>query len=260
VDEGELLHRAHAPVAHRGVRGVAPDLEPERQRPGVRRHHRPGGRLRDDAEIAEVPAPDRGPGAQAAVLLADDAVQRHRPHQADPRPPDGGQRGEGGDDAGLHVARPPAVDVAADEAGDERVAVPERAVTGRYDVGVPGQDQGGTARLGRGQRADDAPRLGALHLLAGGVRGRGGLGEVDRPDVDVAAELLEPAGQLVLHLALGGRPADRGDGEHRGQPVDHPPLVHGVDDAGLHIGQVGPTPGHGRSLARVGNAVPGPAR
>ena len=91
-----------------------------------------------------------------------------------------------------------------------------------------------------------------LDLLAGCVGRGGGLGEVDLPGVDVAAELVEPAGQQVLHLGLGGVPPTEGTATSAAEPVDHPLLVDGVEDAGLG-GQVGPV-GHGRSLARVADA------
>jgi hypothetical protein len=48
----------------------------------------------------------------------------------------------------------------------------------------------------------------------------------------------------VLDLALGRRPADRGDGDELAEAVDDPLLVHGGEHAGLGGAQVG----HGRRL------------
>ena len=237
----------------RGVGGVPGDLQPEGQRAGVRGDDRLRGRLGDDADVAEVPAPQRRPGAEAAVLLADDAVQRDRAHQPHARRPDGGQRGQRGDDAGLHVAGAAAVDRAVRRGAGRTGRRPRGTRSpGRDDVGVAGEDQGGDAVLGGGQRADDAPRLGPLDLLAGGVGLGRGLGEVDLPGVDVAAEFVEPAGEQVLDLALGGGAADRRDGDQAAEPVDHPVLVDGVQDPGLGVGEVAPWPESG---TRRGDAL-----
>ena len=65
------------------------------------------------------------------------------------------------------------------------------------------------------------------------------------------------AGQ-VLHVALRGGAADRGDGDQVPQPGDRPGLV----DSGQHARLDGGEVGHGRSLARVreGPKSPTPAR
>jgi hypothetical protein len=236
VHTGEQLHRTDAPVPHSGVRGPPGHLQPERHGARARGDDPTGGGLGDDTCVPEVAAPQRGPRPEAAVLLVDDAVEGHGTDQAHPRRPDRGEGGQGGHDAGLHVARPAAVDRPTGQAGHERVAGPEGAVAGWDDVGVPGEDEGGTA-VPVAVGSDDAPRLGPLDLLTGGIRSRRGLGQVDRPAVDVAVQLLEPAGELVLDLALGGGTPDRRDGDHPAEPIDHPFLVDGGQDPGLGVRQ-----------------------
>ena len=237
------------------VRGVPGDLEAEGEGAGVRGHDRVRGGLRDHAEVAAVASAQRRPGTEAAVLLADDAVQGHRPDQP-------------------HACRPDAASAASAAATPPFMSQAPRPWSApsmmRGTNGSPSQSArspGGTTRcagqdqrrlpvLGAGQGADDAPRLGAFDLLARCV-GRGGrLVQVDLPPVDVAAEIVEPAGQHVLHLALGGGAADRGDRDEPGQPVDHPRLVDGFQRPGLGVGQVG----HGRSVARAADASGGRGR
>jgi hypothetical protein len=253
----EQLDRAHPAVAHRRVGGRAGHLEPERQGARGGGDHRTVRRLRDDAGVAAVAAGQRRPGAQAAVLLAHDAVHGERTDERDPgvaQRPDGRDRG---DQAGLHVAGPAAVDGAAVQPGREGIAGPEGTIAGGDHVGVATEDQSGVTGLGCGHSADDAPGLGALDLLSGGVRRGGRRGQVDLPAVDVAAERGELVGDQVLHVDLGVRAADRRDGEGSAQQVDGPRLVDGGEDAGLGVGQGdghGPESGTGtcRTPARAG--------
>ena len=134
----------------RAVGGEAGDLQPEGQRAGVRRDDRARGRLGDHAGVGAVTAAQGGERAEAAVLLAADAVHGERRASVMPAAPDRGDGGDGGDEPGLHVARAaaPGEAVVVDAQG-ERIAVrPEREVARRHHVGVPVSASAGVAVAG----------------------------------------------------------------------------------------------------------------
>jgi hypothetical protein len=98
---------------------------------------------------------------------------------------------------------------------------------------VAAQHQRGIAALRARQGADAPPGLAADDLLARGVGRARRLGEVDRPPVDGAVQVLQPVGDEVLDLALRGGAADGGDGDEPAQAVGQPALVDGADRAPL---------------------------
>jgi hypothetical protein len=82
VDEQVLVQHVDAVQACAGVRGPAVDVQAEGQRSGAGSDQRRAGRLADDRQVAGVTALQGREGPQAAVLLADHALQQHPAAQA----------------------------------------------------------------------------------------------------------------------------------------------------------------------------------
>ena len=178
-------------------------LDAEGEGAGVRGDQPAAGRLRDDGDLAAVAAAQGGEGPEAAVLLADDAVQGQPPLGAHPGAVQRAGDGEVDGDAGLHVAGAPAVEHAVLDARRERVCAPVqfvRSPTGTTST-CPWSTRAGLPVAGR--RADDAVSLDPGRLAAGELRVAAQLVEVQGPGVDLEPGLVEPPGDRVLQVGLG---------------------------------------------------------
>ena len=237
----QLLDGADTVGTPGGVRRPARHREPEGESPGVGRHQVETGRLRHHAGVRRPAAAQRRVRAETAVLLAGHAREQHVAAQRHARPAQRRDRGQGGDQAGLHVARPAAVQLAVDDPAGERVrSRPGRRVTHRHDVDVAVEHQRG-AVPGAGQAADEPPRLVPVHLDAGEV-GRGQqLLERQPPVVGLQPGRGEVGREQRLDLVLRVGAADARYGDQRGEPglggvsgsvdlVEHPrcPVGHGA--------------------------------
>ena len=132
---------------------------------------RAAGRLGDDAGVAGVAAPQRAEGAEPAVLLADDEVQRDAARAAGPRT-------RGSPRSAARLATTPAFmsqaprPCTAVRAGRlERVAAPRREVAGRDDVDVALEHQRRPGRRRPCAGADEPPRLAARRASVPGKPG-----------------------------------------------------------------------------------------
>ncbi len=193
--------------------------EAERQRAGGRRHQPPARRLADHGEVAGVAATQRGERPEAAVLLADDALQDDPAAGTQAGVAQRLDRQQLAGQTRLHVAGP-----AAEHPAVAHLARPGRRgpalLTRRDDVDVPVEDHG--RAVSGAPRADEAPRLVARRLGAGELRVGGGARQVDAPQVGVEPDAAHPRLDPVLRLALG-----RGAG-HRRDPQEVLQLAHEV--------------------------------
>ena len=186
-------------------------------------------------------AAQRREGAEPAVLLAGHAGEQQVAAQRDAGPAYGRDRGERRDQAGLHVARAAAVQLAVDDPPGERVrasTTPRGRRSARRRRAPLSISVAPSPRAG--QPADQPPRLVALDLDAGEV-GRGEqLVERQPPVVDLEPGRGEVGGEQRLDLVLGVGAAHAGDArparrsrasvavgagvdlvEHAGRPVGH---------------------------------------
>ena len=113
-----------------------------------------------------------GPRAEAAVLLADDAVQRERPASRTPAVRRAATAASEATTPAFMSQAPRPCSSPPARRGTNGSPGQQRQVPGRDDVGVPGEDQRRDAVLGAGHRADDAPRLGRARPPGPGRRGR----------------------------------------------------------------------------------------
>ena len=114
----------------------------EGQRPGVGDEEPSARRLGDDRDLAAVPSAHRREGAEPAVLLADDLVDRERPLDRDTGGEQGARDREVGGDPRLHVDGAAPVDrVAGDPPAEGAIIAPLLQVADRHDVDVPLEDE-----------------------------------------------------------------------------------------------------------------------
>src|SRR5690606_31637157 len=99
----ELLDRADALEADARVRRAPLHGEAERERAGAGGDDGEIGRLGDDRRVAAVAALQGRERTEPAVLFSDDALEQDAPAHADAGALHGGDRGEGADEAALHV-------------------------------------------------------------------------------------------------------------------------------------------------------------
>ena len=248
VHRPERLEGRDPLVPGAAVRGAAGDLDAEGEGTGVRGDEPPARRLGDDGDLAAVPAAQGGEGAEAAVLLADDAVQGQPALGAHARAVQGAGHGEVDGHPGLHVAGAASVQHPVRDVRREGLRLrPVRDVTDRHDVDVPLQHQRGLAVAGC--RADHPVPLDPGRLAAREVGIGAQLVEVERPAVDLEPGLLEPAGDRVLQVALGVGARDAGHADQLDEGLHQLGLVDGVEHAALGGGRRrggGVGPGHAR--------------
>lgn len=106
-----------------------------------------------------------------------------------------------------------------DDPGHKGIPLPGTGIPGRYDVHVPLKDQRRPVPALPGP-PDQPPRL-----VPGRLRtGKAGVGaqrvQIHRPQIDIEPEPLQPPGEVMLQLRLGGTPGDTGNGHELGE---HPP-------------------------------------
>ena len=99
-----------------------------------------------------------------------------------------------------------------------------------------------------GCRADHTVPLDPWRLGAGEVGVGPEVVEVQRPEVDLEAGLLEPAGHRVLQVALGVGAGDAGHADQLDEGLDQRGLVEGVEHAAFGGGGLRRSlgPGHAR--------------
>ena len=198
--------------------------------------------------------PQRRVGAESAVLLARHAGHQEVAAERGAGAAYGRHRGDRSDEAGLHVARAAAVQLAGHHLAGERVrAGPGREVAGRHHVHVPVEQQAGSVAAA-GQPPDETPGLGALDLDAGEVRRGEQLVERQPPVVHVRPGSREVRGEHRLDLVLGVGAAHAGHPHELGQPglgpgrrcvdlVEHSRRPVGHRTPSLIRGSVGPGAG-----------------
>ena len=208
LDQGELLQRADAFVAHRGVGGPPQDPQPESQSAGLGGDRSKPGRLQDDGGVGPKASVDHGEGSEPAVLLGDHALQDQTAPQRDAAAREGAAGGEHHRHPGLHVAGAAAIEASRLHVARPWRCPPALAIARRHDVHVAVQDQGPVPTCSQ----HSCHQRGLVTLDLGSRKP--GMGaqprQVSLEAVDLQAGLAHGGGHPVLHRLLlssdGGDP------------------------------------------------------
>ena len=229
----ELLHGAHALLAHAAVGGEARHREAEHQRAGLGGDEAELRGLRDHGAVRRVAAQQRRQRARAAVLLTHDAGHAQTAAQAQARLTDRASGLQRAGQAALHVHGAAAVDPAVAHGRVKGRRRPGRLLAHRHDVDVAVQHEVATAAP-LPDPADHAERLVALHLVAP-VRVSGQHVEVGLPLVDCQTGVSHPRGDGAL--CGGFASVEAGNGDQTSHQRDEGVDIEGVEGAPLEGAQ-----------------------